>query len=372
MPIHTANADNIKQAAKQIKKGGLVAFPTETVYGLGADARNDKAITAIYQAKARPRFNPLITHIGDLAQAQQYGLFNDMAQHLAQQFWPGALTLIVPRQADCAIGALASAGLPSLALRVPNHPTAQALLAEAGCPLAAPSANVSGRLSPVTAEHVAATLPDIMILDGGQCALGLESTIIGCLDDRPILLRKGAIARQTIELAIGLPLAYLPDTEEAKATQNNKGAHDKEGAARLAHNMEGAQLARDNEGAQLARDNEGAQLAHNMKGAQLAPGRLAQHYAPQAVLRLNATHILAGEALLAFGESVPPPHDPNNKIINLSKTGDLAEAAANFFAALHALDKQADKIAVMPIPNHGLGEAINDRLTRAANAQKVD
>ncbi|MDD9798456.1 MAG: L-threonylcarbamoyladenylate synthase [Alphaproteobacteria bacterium] len=336
MPIHTANADTIKQAAKQIKKGGLVAFPTETVYGLGADARNDKAITAIYQAKARPRFNPLITHIGDLAQAQQYGLFNDMAQHLAQQFWPGALTLIVPRQADCAIGALASAGLPSLALRVPNHPIAQALLAEAGCPLAAPSANVSGRLSPVTAEHVAATLPDIMILDGGQCALGLESTIIGCLDDRPILLRKGAIARQTIELAIGLPLAYLPDTEEAKATQNNKDTHDKEGAARL------------------------------------APGRLAQHYAPQAVLRLNATHILAGEALLAFGESVPPPHDPNNKIINLSKTGDLAEAAANFFAALHALDKQADKIAVMPIPNHGLGEAINDRLTRAANAQKVD
>jgi len=355
MPIYAAHADNIKQAAKQIKKGGLVAFPTETVYGLGADARNDKAITAIYQAKARPRFNPLITHIGDLAQAQQYGVFNDMAQHLAQQFWPGALTLIVPRQADCAIGALASAGLPSLALRVPNHPIAQALLAEAGCPLAAPSANLSGRLSPVTAAHVAATLPDIMILDGGQCALGLESTIIGCLDDRPILLRKGAIARQTIELAIGLPLAYLPDTE---------GAHEKVGEARLAHDMEGR--------ARLAHDIKEAQLAHDMEEARLAPGRLAQHYAPQATLRLNATNILAGEALLAFGEPMPPAPNPDNKIINLSKTGDLAEAAANFFAALHALDKQADKIAVMPIPNHGLGEAINDRLTRATNAQKTD
>jgi len=360
MPIYPAHADNIKQAAKQIKKGGLVAFPTETVYGLGADARNDKAITAIYQAKARPRFNPLITHIGDLAQAQQYGVFNDMAQHLAQQFWPGALTLIVPRQADCAIGALASAGLPSLALRVPNHPIAQALLAEAGCPLAAPSANLSGRLSPVTAVHVAATLPDIMILDGGQCALGLESTIIGCLDDRPILLRKGAIARQTIELAIGLPLAYLPDTE---AAHDKEGAHDKVGEARLAHDIKEAQL---------AHDMEEARLAHDKEEARLAPGRLAQHYAPQAVLRLNATNILAGEALLAFGEPVPPAPNPDNKIINLSKTGDLAEAAANFFAALHALDKQADKIAVMPIPNHGLGEAINDRLTRATNAQKTD
>jgi L-threonylcarbamoyladenylate synthase len=300
-----AGAGTIARAARMLRDGKLVAFPTETVYGLGADARNGKAVAGIFAAKGRPRFNPLIVHVRDLAEAERHALFSPAARKLAERFWPGALTLVLPRRADTPLSELVSAGLNSVALRVPAHPVAADLLREAGIPIAAPSANLSGRISATTAAHVAGGLGDKidLILDGGATSFGVESTVVGFDGEIPILLRPGAIAREAIEEITG-PL-QAPDA------------------------------------------------------AIRSPGQLESHYAPRAALRLNAQTINGGEVLLGFGPS-------REAKLNLSPTGDLKEAASNLFAMLHELDSQASRIAVAPIPETGLGEAINDRLRRAA------
>jgi len=305
--IHTANPSAIERAAAILRDGGLVAFPTETVYGLGADATNGKAVAAIFAAKQRPQFNPLIVHVRDRAEAEALVGFTPRARALAEAFWPGALTLVLPRKSDCPLSLLVSAGLDTVALRVPSHPVASALIAAAGKPIAAPSANVSGHVSPTTAAHVAEELGDKVdfILDGGSTAIGVESTVIGFEGDTPVLLRPGGVARDAVERVAG-PLA----------TPSNANIQ--------------------------------------------SPGQLESHYAPRAKLRLNARDAQPGEALLAFG----PPG--SGAALNLSPAGDLNEAAANLFAMLRSLDKTSNAIAVMPIPDEGLGEAINDRLMRAA------
>jgi len=307
--IREADAAAISEAAALLRDGKLVAFPTETVYGLGADALNARAVAAIFAVKRRPRINPLIVHVRDVEQAAEYVVFSGLARELAVAFWPGALTLVLPRHPETCLPLLASAGLDTLAVRAPSHPIARRLLAEAGLPIAAPSANVSGEVSPTRAAHVAAGLGDKvdMILDGGPTPLGIESTVVG-FADRPVLLRPGSVPRDRIERIAG-PLAAPSD------------------------------------------------------GRAGSPGRLPSHYAPRARLRLNARAAEPDEALLAFGPDVPEsaPHT-----LNLSRSGDLAEAAANLFAMLRALDAENDAIAVMPIPSAGLGEAINDRLARAA------
>jgi L-threonylcarbamoyladenylate synthase len=306
--IAPADADGIAYAARILRGGGLVAFPTETVYGLGADATHGKAVAGIFAAKGRPRFNPLIVHVQDAREAERHAVFSDAARRLAARFWPGALTLVLPRATE-SLSDLVSAGLPTVALRVPAHPIAQRLLQETGLPIAAPSANLSGKVSATLAVHVAEALQEKVdiILDGGPAMLGLESTVIGFEDDRPVLLRPGAIARQEIEAVTG-PLA-----KAGPAIQS--------------------------------------------------PGQLDSHYAPSAALRLNASRAEQDEALLGFGPGV-------DAALNLSSTGDLKEAAANLFAMLRKLDKQAKRIAVMPIPEMGLGEAINDRLRRAAASRE--
>jgi L-threonylcarbamoyladenylate synthase len=312
--IAKADAKAISRAAGLLREGRLVAFPTETVYGLGADATSDEAVAGVFEAKARPQFNPLIVHVADVAAARRLGRFDPTALALADAFWPGPLTLVVPRAKNCPVSLLASAGLDTLALRIPAHPVAHALLVATGRPVVAPSANPSGRLSPTTAAHVAEGLGTrvAMILDGGRCAIGIESTIIGIDDNMPVLLRAGAIERAAIEAVLGHELATPRDGGDRPS----------------------------------------------------APGQLASHYAPRAVLRLDAKAINAGEALLAFGAD-PPRHA--GAMLNLSATGDLREAAANLFAHLRELDATgAATIAVMPIPHDGLGEAINDRLARAA------
>jgi L-threonylcarbamoyladenylate synthase len=297
-----------------LREGRLVAFPTETVYGLGGDATNGLAVAAIFTAKGRPRFNPLIVHLADAALAHEHVAMTPLAERLAAAFWPGPLTLVLQRRADSPLSDLVSAGLDSVALRVPDHPIARALLKVTARPLAAPSANRSGHVSPTRAEHVEADLGDrvAMILDGGATAHGLESTVIDARGEAPILLRPGAIPAETIEAVLGVPLAR--SLEPANAPRS--------------------------------------------------PGQLASHYAPHTKMRLNARSVEPGEALLAFGPKAPATSGP---VINLSLTGDLSEAAAGFFAALRTLDQSGAKaIAVMPIPEHGLGEAINDRLRRAA------
>jgi len=317
MTVHVAHAAAIAEAGRLIRAGGLVAFPTETVYGLGADASNGRAVAAIFEAKGRPRFNPLIVHVPDLAAVRRIAVLGPTAERLARAFWPGPLTLVLDRTSDAGLSDLVCAGLSSVAVRVPAHPIAQQLLAAAGRPLAAPSANRSGRVSPTRAAHVAEDLGDrlAMILDGGATVHGLESTIVDARDDaRIVLLRSGAVPREAIEAVVGAPLAA--------ASSESGGAHP------------------------------------------AAPGQLASHYAPQAALRLDATEARAGEALLAFGAGASKTDGPS---INLSPSGDLAEAASNLFAALRDLDRTGvATIAVMPIPSHGLGEAINDRLLRAA------
>ena len=305
----------IAAAARCLAAGGLTAFPTETVYGLGADARQGEAVARLYTAKGRPAFNPLIAHVADIAGARRLGLFNGEAERLAAGFWPGPLTLVLPKRPDCPVSDLALAGLDSVAVRVPAHRTAQALLAAFGGPVVAPSANRSGHVSPTSAAHVLADLRGRidLILDGGSCAVGLESTIVSCLG-QPALLRPGGLPRADIERVLGNAL-LLPPADEAP----------------------------------------------------LAPGMLASHYAPKARLRLDAAAVRAGEALLAFG----PQPLPANRTLNLSPRGDLIEAAANLFSHLRALDLAGTTdIAVMQIPHDGLGEAINDRLARAA-APKV-
>ena len=292
-----------------------MAFPTETVYGLGADATNARAVAAVFEAKGRPRFNPLIVHVADLATVSQLGRLTESGRRLAAAFWPGPLTLVLQQQADCPVADLATAGLGTIAVRIPAHPIAQALLKEAGVPIAAPSANRSGHVSATTAPHVEADLGAhvAMILDGGPTAVGLESTVVDVTGD-PVILRLGGIARDAIAPVLGRPIDLASGGSEAPAS----------------------------------------------------PGMLERHYAPATRLRLDASQARDGEALLAFGRVVPRHMGP---MLNLSSSGDLVEAAANLFAALRTLDASgAAAIAVMPIPERGLGEAINDRLRRAARA----
>jgi L-threonylcarbamoyladenylate synthase len=314
MAVVEADRRAIKAAADVLRRGELVAFPTETVYGLGADATNGRAVAALFAAKGRPRFNPLIAHVADVAAAARLGELPELGRRLTAAFWPGPLTLVVARRADCPVADLATAGLATLALRVPAHPVAQLLLREVDRPIAAPSANRSGHVSPTRAEHVAADLGEAIaaILDGGASGIGLESTVVD-VTGAPIILRPGAIARADIARVLGRPIEVA--------------------------------------------DGEPARPA--------SPGMAARHYAPAAPLRLNAHSVGDGEALLAFG--TPIPHA--GAVINLSPSADLAEAAANLYAALRALDRSgARRIAAMPIPEEGLGEAINDRLRRAARA----
>ncbi len=307
-------------AVRCLATGGLVAFPTETVYGLGADAANAAAIARLYQAKGRPAFNPLIAHVGDLAAARRLGRFGAQAMALAQAFWPGPLTLVVPKTEDCPVAELATAGLDTVEIRVPAHPLAQAILKAFGGAVVAPSANLSGHVSPTTAAHVAADLSGRidLIVDGGAVEVGVESTILGCFD-APMLLRPGGVPREAIERVLELRLQQPPADTNSETAQP------------------------------------------------LAPGMLASHYAPRTKVRLDAEHIEEGEALLGFGLPLPPGADRAMAAMNLSARGDLHEAAAHLFGYLRALDAlQARTIAVMPIPGEGLGEAINDRLRRAA------
>jgi L-threonylcarbamoyladenylate synthase len=311
----------IETAVACLAAGGLVAFPTETVYGLGADATDADAIARLYVAKGRPAFNPLIAHVADVAAARMLGVLDRAAERLAASLWPGPLTLVVSRAAGCAVAELATAGLDTIALRVPAHPVARALLAAFGKPVVAPSANLSGHVSPTTAEHVLADLGGRidLIIDGGPCPVGVESAIVACLGGAPQLLRPGGVAREAIERVLGTRLEAPPPA------------------------------------AACADD------------APLAPGMLASHYAPRAALRLGVERVQSGEALLAFGPAPPEGAGAAATVLNLSPRGDLIEAAANLFAHLRALDGSgAGVIAVMPIPDEGLGAAINDRLARAA------
>ena len=304
----------IEEAARALRAGRLVAFPTETVYGLGAVATNDRAVAAIFVAKGRPRFNPLIVHVTNAAAARTLWRWNDAAGQLAARFWPGALTLVLPRSEGCPLSLLVSAGDDTVGLRAPAHPVAQALLEATGLPIAAPSANPAGQVSPTTAEHVAAGLGDRidLIVDGGPCPIGLESTVLDLTCAPPRLLRPGGVTRDRLETVIG-PLA-APDVTSDTPLRS--------------------------------------------------PGQLPSHYAPARPLRLDVATVAADEALLAFG---PRPPAGAAMTLNLSDRGDLEEAAANLFSMLRALDRPEYRaIAVMPIPARGLGEAIRDRLLRAA------
>ncbi len=302
----SADPAGIEQAADLLRQGLLVAFPTETVYGLGGDARNGHAVAAIYAAKGRPSFNPLIAHVASVDDAMRYVEWNDQAQQLAEAFWPGPLTMVLPLRKGHGVSSLVTAGLETLAVRVPAHPAARALLSAVDGPVAAPSANPSGRISPTTAAHVHAGLGGRIaaILDDGPCGVGLESTIVG-LAGAPTLLRPGGVALEDIESAL---------------------------KRRLHHHHDGDALN--------------------------APGQLLSHYAPDAPVRMNAHSRQGDEIMLGFGSV--------DCDLNLSEQGNLAEAAANLFSALHELDKSNQPIAVSRIPNEGLGVAINDRLRRAA------
>lgn len=307
--ILASSAENLAEAVTILKSGGLVAFPTETVYGLGADAGNDEAVARIFAAKGRPSFNPLIAHVADIEAATKIALFDERALSVAKHFWPGPLTLVLPRLAQGSVSLLATAGLDTVAVRVPNHPVALDLLRLFGGPVAAPSANPSGRLSPTTASHVAEGLGKKaqLVLDGGPCQVGLESTVLSLAEGKPVLLRPGGISLERLEEFLG-PVALA---------------------------------------------SEG--------GAISSPGQLASHYAPRAAVRLNALSAEPGEVLLAFGPDAP------SDALNLSPSSDLVEAASHLFAYLRRLDEPGiAAIAVQPIPKHGLGLAINDRLKRAA------
>jgi L-threonylcarbamoyladenylate synthase len=319
----TAGPTAAAEAAGCLKNGGLVAFPTETVYGLGADATQPEAIARLYQAKGRPSFNPLIAHVSDLAAAERIARFNATARRLAEAFWPGPLTLVLPKTADCAVADLATAGLDTVAVRMPAHAVARDILRELGRPIVAPSANRSGHVSPTTAAHVATDLSGRidLIVDGGPVSVGVESTIIGCFET-PLLLRPGGLPRTAIEQVLGHAVGRPPEEPETHS------------------------------------------------GQPLAPGMLASHYAPRTQVRLNAHRLEPGEALLAFGPNPIPGDEAAAATLNLSARGDLTEAAANLFSHLRALDiANARAIAVMPVPHEGLGEAINDRLRRAAVPQ---
>jgi L-threonylcarbamoyladenylate synthase len=302
--------DGVAQAADLLRTGGLVAFPTETVYGLGADARSDRAVARIFEAKGRPRFNPLIVHVPDVAAARALALFDDRAEALAAAFWPGPLTLVLRLRAGAGLSALVTAGLPAVALRVPAHGVAQALLRAFGGPLAAPSANLSGRVSPTQAAHVLDGLDGRIaaVIDGGGCAVGVESTIAG-LDGPARLLRPGGVPVEALEAVLGQVLGAAPG------------------------------------------------------GRVTAPGQLASHYAPGASVRLDAVSAEPGEVWIGFGPGC------DGAALSLSEQGDPVEAAARLFHTLRQADRMAGPngaIAVAPVPETGLGRAINDRLRRAA------
>ena len=291
-----------------MQAGALVALPTETVYGLAGDARNPQAVAAIYAAKGRPSFNPLIVHVSGLAEAARFAELGPLGETLARAFWPGPLTLVAPLRAGHGLADAVTAGLPTVALRVPAHPVAQAVLRAFGGPVAAPSANPSGRISPTTAAHVLAGLEGRIaaVLDGGACGVGVESTILGLNAGKLHLLRPGGIPREAVADVTGLPV------------------HDTDG--------------------------------HTIT----APGQMASHYAPAAPVRLDVTRPAPGEVWIGFGPGCA------GAALSLSETGDLAEAAARLFATLHAADQMGAPIAVAPVPETGLGRAINDRLRRAA------
>ncbi|MDG1340357.1 L-threonylcarbamoyladenylate synthase [Thalassobium sp. R2A62] len=298
---------SISRAAALLQAGGLVALPTETVYGLGADARNGTACAGIYEAKGRPSFNPLIVHVADVSHARHFAVFSDVAEVLAATFWPGPLTLVLPLRPDAVIASLVTAGLHTVAIRVPRHPVTRDLLAAFGGPIAAPSANPSGRISATTPDHVIDGLDGRIdaVIEAGASSVGVESTIISCVDT-PMLLRQGGLPVSEIEAVLDRPIGF---------------------------------------------DTSPATLA--------APGQLASHYAPKGRVRLNANHAIGDEILLGFGDVTGD--------LTLSETGDLVEAARVLFRRLHELDAMgATAIAVAPIPEHGLGAAINDRLRRAA------
>ncbi|SHN66594.1 L-threonylcarbamoyladenylate synthase [Bradyrhizobium erythrophlei] len=318
--ILPAGGHAVAEAARCLTEGGLVAFPTETVYGLGADATQAPAIARLYEAKGRPSFNPLIAHVADLAAARKIARFDATAIQLAEAFWPGPLTLVLPKTDNCPVAELATAGLDTVAIRVPAHGIARDILRAFGGAVVAPSANISGHVSPTTAAHVASDLTGRvdLILDGGPVEVGVESTIVACFDV-PMLLRPGGLPREAIERVLGHALQRLPED------------------------------------------------AVNDDAQPLAPGMLASHYAPRTPVRLNATSVEPDEALLAFGAAGIGGASAAKAVMNLSTAGDLSEAAANLFGYLRALDARlARTIAVMPVPHHGLGEAINDRLRRAA------
>jgi L-threonylcarbamoyladenylate synthase len=308
-----AAAAAVAEAAALLRAGALVAFPTETVYGLGCDATRDAAVAAVFAAKGRPRFNPLIVHVTGIDAAARVAVLDARARVLARQFWPGPLTLVLPRREDSGLSLLVSAGLDSVAVRAPGHPVAQALLAACDLPVAAPSANVSGAISPTRAADVVADLGErvALVLDGGACRIGIESTVVDLTAARPVLLRPGGVPEEALYPLLG-------------------------------------------------------QLDGPGGGPPRAPGLLARHYAPARPLRLNAPHPEPGEALLGFGGSA-------GATLDLSLAGDLQEAAANLFTMLRALDHRPDvaAIAVAPIPEDGLGVAINDRLRRAATPPGV-
>lgn len=315
-PIHTRyltdTPDGIAAAADVLAAGGLLALPTETVYGLGADARVDRACARIFAAKGRPQFNPLIVHIAGMEQAEQIGTFDATARKLADAFWPGPLTLVVPMRADAGISPLVTAGNPTIGLRVPNHPLARAVLTAFGGPVAAPSANPSGKISPTMAEHVQTGLDGLIeaVIDGGACTVGVESTIVGCVDGRAVLLRPGGVSVEDIATVIGYTPAARGDSDPISA-----------------------------------------------------PGQLSSHYAPDAAVSLNVTAPAQDQVWVGFG---PECGDAE---LNLSPTGDLTEAAANLFQMLRRADEIANgtrRIAFAPVPDTGLGLAINDRLRRAA------
>ncbi len=320
MGIKPADNQVIAQAAELLRRGALVAIPTETVYGLGGDATNDEAVAAIFAAKGRPQFNPLIVHDASFEAMERYVEFSTQATKLGRHFWPGALTLVLPRKENCGLSLLVSAGLKTVAVRVPAAPVSLAILEKANVPVAAPSANFSGTISPTTAAHVEKSLGSNvdLIVDDGTCDLGLESSIVGFSGLGPVLMRPGAISAEEIEGVLEQPLI---------------------------------------------------RYAHNSKKPQ-SPGQLPSHYAPRAQLRLNAMEAQDNEALLGFGPDMPAT---DNLSVNLSQSGNLNQAAARLFSALHELDQSGvEKIAVMPVPHTGLGEAINDRLTRAAAPRELD
>ena len=314
MSIIPASSDAIARGAALLREGKLVAFPTETVYGLGGDATNDRAVASIFEAKGRPQFNPLIAHVAEPNDLNNLVKLNAKARLLVDKFWPGPLTLVLPRAKDCPVSLLASAGLDTLAVRMPSHPVALDLLRAFKKPIAAPSANAFGKLSPTEAAHVAESLGDKadLILDGGRCAVGVESTVLDLTSAQPAILRHGGVTREKLEPVIG---------------QVGMQTHD--------------------------------ELAPK------SPGMLASHYAPHLPLRLNALEASETEVMLCFGGQIPSKS--GQKWVNLSTKGDLKEAAANLFALLRAVDQPFySGIAVMPIPDMGLGAAINDRLKRAA------